>query len=722
MDTRSVGAGRRSYGSWSLTVVVACCLAGGAVNNAESQTSPVPQVGGRWTGSFVYSAPGFPPVGGVELDGLSGSLNLTVTQTGSMLRVEGPVASDAGGRFGMLLIGEMDAAGVFRSPSHGFVDGEELVAFLEPESPEEEPVCAGMDTAGPEIAFSGPNATYTETGNSGSCGPITITADLRQQDAALSVVRLRRNTSPQIGDTFGPDDLIEFQVEFSDPVVVTGNPRLMLRIGEQVRFADLDRLLRDNVLIFRYFVDASDRDDDGVSIPADALLLNRGSIKDLDGNDADLSHPAVPDDPELKVNGRLDAVPTITRVYLSCCQGEAGRNRPLSVAVTFSEPIYVTGAPQLAIQLGSELVHANLHWRRATRLGFEYVVQHSDLDADGLGVPADALILNGGSIRDVDGNDADLTHDALPDNPRYTVDGSGGAPTVERMSFLRFPASQDTYAGGETIFVQVNFTRGVQVTGRPQLAIEVGERTRRADHLPTLRAAQLLAPGNSFHSPREQLRFLYFEYVVQPSDVDADGVGVPADALTLNGGSIRAVDDGSDALLSYAGIPDDGRRTVDGGRNDDQAPAVTVFSIEPPVRGVFGGGDTIEVRLSLSEGVTVTGAPRVALRIGARTRFATFRERWGSTSLLFEYVVQESDRDDDGLSVAAHAVNLNGGTIRDNAGHAADLDIGYRAFNDNPNYKVDGRLTAVPALPLVGILALWFALLVGGWRRLGRRN
>lgn len=579
MDTRSVGAGRRSYGSWSLIVVVAaCCLAGGG-GNAESQTGPV------------------------------------------------------------------------------------------------------------------------------------------------SVVDIRPGTTPNSDpfDTFGPDDAIEFRVDFSGPVVVTGNPRLLLRIGERVRSAYIVRVWPSGTtLVFGYFVDASDRDDDGVSIPADALFLNRGSIKDLDGNDADLAHPAVPDDPSLKVNGRLDAVPTITSVRL-CCEREAGRNRPLIVDVRFSEPVYVTGAPQFAIRVGSGLVNADLHYRNATTLTFEYVVQRSDLDADGIGVPADAFILNGGSIRDSDGNDADLTHDALPDDPRYTVDGSGGGPTVERVGFLRFPASQDTYAGGETIFVALYFTRQVQVTGTPQLVIEVGERTRRANHLPTLRAAQLLAPGNSFHSPHEQ-HYLYFEYVVQPSDADVDGVSVPADALTLNGGSIRALDDGNDALLSHDGIPDDGRRMVDGSRGDDQAPAVTRFFIEQPVRGVFSGGDTIEVGLSFSERVTVTGAPRVALRIGAQTRFATFREEWGSTSLLFEYVVQESDRDDDGLSVAAHAVNLNGGTIRDNAGHAADLDIGYRAFNDNPNYKVDGRLTAVPALPLVGTLALWFALLVGGWRRLGRRN
>ena len=90
----------------------------------------------------------------------------------------------------------------------------------------------------------------------------------------------------------------------------------------------------------------------------------------------------------------------------------------------------------------------------------------------------------------------------------------------------------------------------------------------------------------------------------------------------------------------------------------------------------------------------------------------------GTTTLLFDYVVDESDRDDNGLSIAADAVDLNGATIRDNAGNDANLDLGYFAFNDNPEYKVDGRLTAVPALPLGGALVLLFALLGGGWQHL----
>ena len=545
-------------------------------------------------------------------------------------------------------------------------------------------------------------------------------------DPPPTIERVRVYSLPLSGDTFGADEEIRAQVTFSKPVTVTGNPRLVLRIGDQTRGADLFGVSGEHIY-FRHFVEASDLDDDGVGIPANAVLLNRGSIRDSRGQDAELTHEAVPDDPERKVNGRLglDAVPSITRVFLSSrpLQGDTFvRGQSFLVGVQFSEPVRVSGTPQLAIQLGTQTHQAELHiWQRSI-LYFEHVVQPSDVDTDGISVPADALTLNGGSIRDADGNDADLTHDAVPDDPERKVNGASGPPAVQRVYFSRLPGSQDTFVAGESVFVVVRFTRGVQVTGTPRFTLQVGAQARRAEHLPRLRAAELVLQGNSFHSPGEDEHNVYFRYVVQPSDLDDDGVSAPADALALDGGAIRAVDDGSDARLSHGGLDDDPRRRVDGSRSDEQAPAVANFRLDPPVRGVFGGGDTITVQLGWNEGVTVTGAPRFALRIGAHTRFATFRERWGTTSLLFDYVVDESDRDDNGLSVDADAVDLNGGTIRDNGGNDADLDLGYRAFNDDPNYRVNGGLTPVPALPLGGALALLFVLLGGGWRRLARQS
>ena len=375
------------------------------------------------------------------------------------------------------------------------------------------------------------------------------------------------------------------------------------------------------------FVKAADRDDDGIGIPANAILLNGGSIRGSRGQDIALTHTAVADDPGRKVNGRLDVVPTIARVSVTGRprQGDTyRRGESLLVIAVFSEPVEVTGTLQLTMQVGSQTRQADLHDRRGVSLLFEYVVQSSDVDADGFSVPADALTLNGGSIRDADGNAADLTHDALADDPQKKVNGAASVvPTVTRVSTFALPANQGTYAAGESIFAQVLFSADVLVTGSPQFTLQVGARERRADHLPLLRAAELPLGGSGVHTPDDARFIVYFEYVVQPSDVDDNGVSVPADALTLNGGSIRALVDGSDARLSHDGLPDAPGIKVDGGDGDGEAPIVLGLFVEPPPRGTFDVDDVIALRLRLSESVNVTirqtlpGARRVRWSEGA---------------------------------------------------------------------------------------------------------
>lgn len=64
-----------------------------------------------------------------------------------------------------------------------------------------------------------------------------------------------------------------------------------------------------------------------------------------------------------------------------------------------------------------------------------------------------------------------------------------------------------------------------------------------------------------------------------------------------------------------------------------------------------------------------------------------------SRSVLFDYEVQAEDRDSDGISVAADALTLNGGTIHDAEGSAADLNLGEHAISNDDRHKVDGSIT-----------------------------
>lgn len=84
-------------------------------------------------------------------------------------------------------------------------------------------------------------------------------------------------------------------VEASDLVSAPG---LALTIGDRMRPMTCDGIYPNGVsLRFRYTVQASDRDDDGIEIGPNALTLNGGAIRDPQGRDANLSladtwHPA----------------------------------------------------------------------------------------------------------------------------------------------------------------------------------------------------------------------------------------------------------------------------------------------------------------------------------------------------------------------------------------------------------------------------------------------
>ncbi len=81
---------------------------------------------------------------------------------------------------------------------------------------------------------------------------------------------------------------------------------------------------------------------------------------------------------------------------------------------------------------------------------------------------------------------------------------------------------------------------------------------------------------------------------------------------------------------------------------------------------------TIPLTVTLSEAVTVTGSPRLAVDVGGTTRYATFTSGSGTNTLTFTYTTQAGDVDLDGIAVSS-PLQLNGGTIKDTAGNDASL-------------------------------------------------
>ena len=102
----------------------------------------------------------------------------------------------------------------------------------------------------------------------------------------------------------------------------------------------------------------------------------------------------------------------------------------------------------------------------------------------------------------------------------------------------------------------------------------------------------------------------------------------------------------------------------------------SVDSVEISTDGPYASGDVIEVTVTFSGAVTVTGAPQIALTVDTTTRQAVYDRGSDSTALVFTYTVQDGENDADGVSIAENSLTLpgSGDAIQDTGGNDAVLD------------------------------------------------
>ena len=98
----------------------------------------------------------------------------------------------------------------------------------------------------------------------------------------------------------------------------------------------------------------------------------------------------------------------------------------------------------------------------------------------------------------------------------------------------------------------------------------------------------------------------------------------------------------------------------------ERVPGVTSLAVvsEPVDEGdEYHAGEDIEIAVTFSKPVTVTGTPGLSLLVGTSTRTASYARTTGGSTLVFSYTVASTDSDDDGVSVPENALSLNSATI-----------------------------------------------------------
>ncbi len=491
-------------------------------------------------------------------------------------------------------------------------------------------------------------------------------------------------STPSDGATYQAGESITVQVAFEDPdLTVSGAPTLELAIGNPPNRRMALQRATSGVLVFTYTVRAGDVDNDGIEIPAGPDTLEGGTLRDQTGNLADRAFNAVRAEHDVAGGSDADAPnarsvviasrPENSHTYLS---GER-----ITLAVTFDEPVQVSGAPTIPIRVGAVTRNATASAAvEATRLLFHYNIQNGDSDADGISVEAGATL--GGAIEDRSGNAANSALPQLPDQPAHRVDATPpattGSPTIAST-----PRNGTAYEAGEIIRATLSFGEAVRVDGQPTLTLVVGANDR------TMR-----------YQGGSDTATLSFAYTVLPGEMDTNGVSVRRDALSLNGGTLRdAV--GNNAVLTHAALADDASHQVDGGA-DTAPPTIEQVLVEdgPTVlvenSKFFAYGDEIPVVVVFDEPVFVTGDPTVTIEIGGQPRTASYHGGSGTERLTFRYGMDAIDNG--GIIVPGSTLRRNGGTLQDAAGN--DADTTYRTVW-NTCCRADGVAPRVEMVELI---------------------
>ena len=120
-----------------------------------------------------------------------------------------------------------------------------------------------------------------------------------------------------------------------------------------------------------------------------------------------------------------------------------------------------------------------------------------------------------------------------------------------------------------------------------------------------------------------------------------------------------------------------------------------------PLSGdTYKQGETIRAQVWLSGLAVVSGSPQLALGIGSRTRTMSYVGLDRARVLEFEYTVQASDEDTDGVSIGSGALSLPSGTsLVDEAGETVGASLSGYAVANESGHKVDGDESAVSPIP-----------------------
>jgi hypothetical protein len=497
-------------------------------------------------------------------------------------------------------------------------------------------------------------ATYTAGSTSGP-GTASATVDGVTATANLDILAHVSSVSATTANgSYGVGSVIAVTVTFSGAVTVTGTPLLTLNSGGTANFNSGSGT---TTLTFTYTVASGQNSNPLDEASSAALSLNGGTIHDGAGNPVVLTLPAPGAAGSLGVNKAIvidTTAPVVTAVTSTTANGAYGVGSVITITMGFSKPVVVTGTPKLALNSGGTASYSS--GSGTSTLTFTYTVAAGQNSPKLDYTSTTALSLNGGTIFDTVTNPNAATLTLPAPGSAGSIGGSKSividttAPTVSGVSST---TANGTYGVGAVIIITVGFSKPVVVTGAPQLALNSG--------------------GTASFSSGSGTSTLSFSYTVAAGQNSPRLDYTSTSALSLSGGTI--FDTVTNPNAANLTLPAPGAAGSLAANKDiviDSVPSQVASVTSTTANGTYGVGSVITITVTFSNPVTVTGTPQLALNSGGT---ASYSSGSGGSTLTFSYTVAAGQNSPKLDYTSTSALALNGGTINDGTGNAANLTL-----------------------------------------------
>ncbi|NIE74160.1 DUF4347 domain-containing protein [Pantoea sp. Ap-967] len=430
---------------------------------------------------------------------------------------------------------------------------------------------------------------------------------------------------------------LDFVVNFSEAVTVDstgGTPRLAVTLDNGgIVYADYLYGSGGSALVFRLTVASGQLDTNGISV-GNTLQLNGGSVYDQAGN-ASTTAFTPGNSSGILVDG---VVPSVASVAVPA-NGSYKAGEVLSFTVNTSEAVLVDtlgGTPRLVLNVGGVTRYASYVSGTAEgALLFQYTVQAGDTASGGIGVSG-TLDLNGGHVNDPAGNALALSLNGVGSTAGVIVDTT----TPYATSITRLDTTPSTSA---SVSYSVTFSEQV-------LHVDASD-------------FNLVFGGDVAGS------------IQSVSSTDGITYTVTLGGLTGTGTVRLDLKPGTDITDAAGNLIPGGRVGVNYAI-DRVAPSVSTVAV--PANGTYVAGQNLDFIVNLDENTRVDtsgGTPRIAVTLGnGEVAYAQYLSGSGLQSLVFRLTVVNGQLDSDGISLG-NVIELNGGTLRDNVGNDANLQL-----------------------------------------------